>query len=148
MNNRACLLRTGVDLEIPEAFKPASLLIGYESEELPKMGAGYGYVSSAGVGALNPTNGAVAVYAGKFTNGSFCFTCTFDVGEGNSGVMIYKNERYTSILTPSEQAERLYEDWKSLVGKRVEVLLARASDLGGHKLLPLHACNSLWRVAA
>lgn len=149
MNKRAHLLGTSRVLEIPAAFKPATLTIDYDSDV--KGGEAYGFVSASNVGTVAPSYGAVMVaalrYAGETPDAdSYSFICTFDTGYGRPGAMIYKNERYSNFEPSSEKTKRLYEDWKAHVGEKVEILLARESELGGVKDLIFLLQSLFWRL--
>lgn len=134
MNEKNCLLSANRPFIIPDGVSHAKLLVGASSiKGGPEPG--YGYISAEGIGALTPGLNVNSVFVSNpgVEGLEYMLTCTFDVGHGNPGVLIYKNKGYGGPYEcTTNDIKALHEDWKSHLGEEIDVYLVRAADLSNN----------------
>ena len=132
MNEKQLLV---VSTNVYPGYIKSNLTIGEtifpDHHDTGRLSYGYGKdIKNTMRGNLEPNTG----YTEMVVTGSQ-LTCTKP--------FYYKGRLYT---TTSKESTGLYSDWGSNVGKTVDVYIQKSG--GGRKHLPLHACNSLWRIVA
>ena len=151
--NEKILLGSSVEPTVPEGFIKASLTIDhFKLEKSSGLDCDvYGFQRYGNYGNLDTSlvdNLTTTIdNTGGTLNG--WINCSLD-GSGIGRKFIYKGIEYEHN---GNNGVPLASEWKTLVGKTVTVFVSlnqitRNYSGGGYNLLPLHACNSLWRAAA